>query len=148
MRALTARLAAVETRIGLRTTSGNAQSLARWTLNGFIDTGPTAKIRIGPGMVNNFVPTIGGTSIVAETPPSITVTGSTGIIYLDATVDATGAITALIAANATTLPTDTSTHKYKIIGTWTASGGVFTSVNSVLNTNQTFRICGGVAEWY
>jgi hypothetical protein len=101
-------------------------------------------------MVNNFVPTIGGTSIAAVPAPGMTVTGASGIIQLKATVDAAGAITALIAEGVAgpAVTADTSTNKYKLVGTWTASGGAFTSVTSILNTNQTFRVCAGVAEWY
>jgi hypothetical protein len=110
-------------------------------------SGGTLKVGIRPGMVNNFVPTIGGTSLVAVPTPSLTVTGSTGIIYLDATVDAAGAITALIIANATSIPADTATQKRKLIGTWTASGGAFTSVVSILDANQTLYLCNGTAIW-
>jgi hypothetical protein len=130
--------------------NGNRGKLSRapWFLTGQIEAGPTAKIYIQPGMVNSFVPTIGGTSMAAYPRPSITVTGATGIIELKATIDGAGTITALIAQNVTTASTDTSTNKYKTLGTWTASGGVFTSVTSILNTNQTFRLCNGTAEWY
>lgn len=117
-----------------------------WTLAGFIESG-SAKIRVAPGMVNNFIPTIGGTSIAAAEPPALTVTGSSGQVYLDATVDAAGAITALVIANASAVPSDTTTRKYKLIGTWTASGGAFTSVVSILNANQTLFLCGGTAIW-
>jgi hypothetical protein len=115
-----------------------------------VDTGPTAKIFVYPGMVNNFIPKIGGTFLTAMPPPSITVTGLSGIIQLKATVDGAGAITALIVEGAAgpAVTADTSTEKYKLVGTWTASGGAFTNVVPLLNTNQTFRICGGTAEWY
>ena len=115
-------------------------------------TGTDTKIYIKPGMVNNFIPTIDlsgtPTSLAAFPAPSITVTGATGIIELKATVDSAGTITALIAQNVTTASTDTSTNKYKTLGTWTTASGAFTSVTSILNTNQTFRVCNGTAEWY
>jgi len=117
-----------------------------WYLSGFIDSG-TAKITVAPGMVNNFVPTIGGVSLAAVTPPALTVTGASGVVYLDATVDGAGAITALIIASASSIPAETSTQKRKLVGAWTASGGEFTSVTSILNANQTFRMCAGNAEW-
>jgi hypothetical protein len=88
------------------------------------------------------------TSLAAFPAPSITVTGTTGIIELKATIDGAGTITALIAQNVTTASTDTSTNKYKTLGTWTSASGAFTSVTSILNTNQTFRLCNGTAEWY
>ena len=117
-----------------------------WTLAGFIEGG-SAKIRVAPGMVNNFVPTIGGTSIAAAEPPALTVTGSSGQVYLKATVDAAGAITALVIENASSVPADTATDKHKLVGTWTASGGVFTSVTSILGANQTLYLCNGTAIW-
>ena len=122
-----------------------------WFLTGTIEAGPVAKIYIKPGMVNNFVPTIdmSGTpkSLAAFPAPSITVTGATGIIELKATIDGAGTITALIAQNVTTASTDTSTNKYKTIGGWTFASGAFTSVTSILNTNQTFYLCNGTAIW-
>ena len=122
-------------------------NLLPWRMDGFIDTGPVAKIRVAPGMVNNFIPTIDGASLVAVPAPALTVSGASGTIYLDATVDAAGNITALIIANATAIPADTSTQKRKLIGTWTASGGAFTNVASVLNANQTLYLCNGTAIW-
>jgi hypothetical protein len=148
MRALTARVAALEGR-GAGAVSRAARGVNPFALTGFIDTGPTAKIRIAPGMVNNFVPTIGGTSLVAVPPPAITVTGASGIIQLKATVDGAGAITALIAEGVAgpAVTADTATEKYKLVGTWTASGGAFTSVVSILNVNQAFYLCNGTAIW-
>jgi len=123
-----------------------------WKLFGFIDTGPVAKIIVRPGLVNNFIPTINvsGTQVSLDTVPSpaLIVTGTGGTVYLKATVDAAGIITELQVLNSATLPADAPTEKHKRIGTWVASGGVFTAVTSILNTNQTFRLCGGVAEWY
>jgi hypothetical protein len=152
LRALTGRVAALEARIGGGITRAGTVAFRPWALAGFIDpSGPTAKIRVAAGLVNNFVPTIGGTSLAAVPAPTITVTGASGVIYMRATVDGAGAITELIIANAVSIPADTSTapiYKHKLIGTWTASGGVFTSVTSILNTNQTFRMCGTNAEWY
>ena len=129
----------------------NPSASAPWFLTGTIEAGPVAKIYIKPGMVNNFVPTIDmsgtPTSLATFPAPSITVTGTDGIIQLKATVSSSGIITALIAQNVTTLSTDTATEKYKLVGTWTASGGVFTSVTSILNTNQTLYLCVGTAIW-
>lgn len=123
-------------------------------LIGFLTTGPSAAhLYVRPGMVNNYVPTIDmsgtPTSLAAATPPYLTVTGTSGIVQLKATVDAAGAITTLIAEAVAgpAVTTDTSTLKYKLVGSWTASGGVFTSVTPILNTNQTLYICGGTAIW-
>lgn len=117
-------------------------------LSGLIESGD-AKIKVAPGMVNNFVPTIDGTSIVAVPAPTFTVTGASGIIQLKATVDGAGAVTALILESIAgpSVTADTSTAKYKLVGSWTASGGVFTSVSSILNTNLTLYLCNGTAIW-
>lgn len=147
MRALTARVAALEGRGSGAGARASRVGVNPFALTGFIDTGPTAKIRVAPGMVNSFVPTIGGTSIVAVPPPTLTVTGSTGQIWLRATVDGAGAITALELANLTATPTDTGTLKHKLVGTWTASGGAFTSVVSILDANQTLYLCNGSPIW-
>jgi len=86
---------------------------------------------------------------VAVPRPSFTVTGTSGIIQLKATVDAAGTITALILESVAgpAVTTDTATEKYKLIGTWTATAGVFTSVSSILDANQTLYLCGGTPIW-
>lgn len=121
-----------------------------FTLIGFIDSG-VAKINVTPGMVNNFVPTISvsGTPIsIATVPaPSLVVTGTSGSVYLKATVDTAGAVTALVIESASSVPVDTSTAKHKLIGTWALSGGVFSSVIPILNANQTLYLCNGTAIW-
>lgn len=118
-----------------------------WRLTGYIEGGQ-ARIQITPGTVNSFIPTIGIDSLVNVPAPYLVVSGTSGQVYLDAEVDGVGAIIDLDAAEAATVPADTATDKRKLVGTWTASAGVFTSMNSILNTNQTFRVCNGVAEWY
>ena len=122
-----------------------------WKISTFVDTGPVYKIFVRVGLVNNFIPTINvsGTQVSLDTvpAPALVVTGTRGIVYIKASVDAAGTITAIEVLNASTLPTDTNIAKYKIIGTWTASGGAFTTVMSILNTNQTLYLCNGLAIW-
>jgi len=117
-----------------------------WFLTGTVESG-TAKISINPGLVNNFVPTIGGVSLGAFPRPTLTVTGSVGVIEIKATIDGAGTITAVIVQNVATATADTVTNKYKTIGGWTAASGAFTSVTSILNTNQTLYLCNGTAIW-
>lgn len=128
--------------------TGSTQSrlVPPWTIY-IVSSETDLRVSVAPGMVNNFIPTIGGASLVAVPAPALTVSGASGTIYLDATVDAAGNITALIIANATAIPADTSTQKRKLIGMWTASGGAFTNVASVLNANQTLYLCNGTAIW-
>lgn len=123
---------------------------APWRLTGAIEGAPpAAKIRVAPGMVNNFVPTIEGVSIAAIPAPAFTVTGASGLIQIKATVDAAGAITALILESIAgpAVTPDSPTEKYKLVGAWTSADGAFTSVTSILNTNQTLYLCGGTAIW-
>jgi hypothetical protein len=122
------------------------QIIPPWFLTGTIESG-TAKISINPGLVNNFVPTIGGVSLGAFPRPTLTVTGSVGVIEIKATIDGAGIITAVIVQNVATATADTVTNKYKTIGGWTSASGAFTSVTSILNTNQTFYLCNGTAIW-
>ncbi len=121
-----------------------------WKMSGLIVSGD-ARIYIRPGLVNSSIPTISGTSLAAVTQPFLVVTGSAGIVYLKLTHDSAGTITDLIVESAASVPADTTTGtltKHRSLGPWTSSGGVFTSVVSLLNTNQTFRLCAGAAEWY
>jgi len=119
---------------------------APWFLTGTIVSGD-AKISVNPGLVNNFVPTIGGVSLAAFPRPTLTVTGSVGVIEIKATIDGAGTITAVIVQNVATATADTVTNKYKTIGNWTFASGAFTSVTSILNTNQSFYLCNGTAIW-
>lgn len=117
-----------------------------WFLTGTIVSGD-AKISVNPGLVNNFVPTIGGVLLAAVPAPTITVTGAVGVIQIKATIDGNGTITAVIVENVATATADTVTNKYKTIGGWTFASGAFTSVTSILNTNQTFYLCNGTPIW-
>jgi len=122
-----------------------------WKLSSFVDTGPVYKIFVRPGLVNNYIPTISvsGTQVGLDAFPSpaLVVTGTSGTVYLKATVDAANLITAVQVLNGTSTPTDTSIAKHRTIGTWTIANGAFTSVSSVLNTNQTLYLCNGTAIW-
>ncbi len=122
-----------------------------WALLGVIEAGPAATIYVAPGIVNNAIPTIDvsgtPTSIASVPAPGLVVTGSSGSVYLKATIDAAGSITDLIIESASSVPSDTSTEKHKLIGTWTSGGGIFTSVVSILNANQTLYMCGTTAIW-
>ena len=127
---------------------GRSGQAAPFTLFGFTETDPAAaKITVAPGMVNNIVPTIGGTSLAAVPAPTITVTGASGQIWMAVTVDGAGDATAAVITNETVEPEDTDTMKHRLIGTWTASGGAFTSVTPILNANQTLYLCNGTAIW-
>lgn len=130
---------------GLR--RGGSVNRHPFQLSGVVE-GAEARISIRPGSVNNAVPKIGSTSLVAVPAPYLVVTGSSGTIYLHAAVDSNGVITNLVALNTSgNVPSDTSGDKYKLVGTWTSGGGQFTSVSSILNDNQSLFVCNGTAIW-
>jgi hypothetical protein len=108
-------------------------------------TAPAAKVSVIYGTVNNFVPTIGGTSIFTDPAPTLTVV--TGTVYLDATVDGAGAITAVVIANAATTPADTTTRKYKTIGSVTVASNAVTAIAQNVITSLTLYLCNGTAIW-
>lgn len=104
-----------------------------------------AKIRFAYGTVGNASPTFGGNPI---NPVSDEATVSNGDkVYLDATVDAAGVVTALIATRAASVPADTTTHKYRLLFTVVVSLGAVTSIGQSVTTNLSLFICNGNAIW-
>jgi len=106
---------------------------------------PAAKVRVIYGTVNNFVPTIGGVSLFTTPPPTLTVV--TGTVYLDATVDGVGVVTAVIISNAASTPSDTTTRKYKTIGSVTVTSNAVTAISQSVKTSLTLYLCNGTAIW-
>jgi len=111
-----------------------------------------AYIRVRPGLVDNIVPTINGVSIAGFTgsplaPPKLAVSGATGQVWIKNTLDAAGTITESIIESGADMPADTETLAYRILGSFTSDDGVFTSVTSLLTTNQSHKRCGGVSTW-
>lgn len=106
---------------------------------------PAAKVTVYYGTVNNFVPTIGGTSIFDPNPPALTVV--TGTVYLDATVDAAGLITNLVISNAASTPADTATNKYRTLASVTVTSNAVTAIGQSATSSLTLYLCGGTAIW-
>jgi hypothetical protein len=105
-----------------------------------------AKVTFIPGSVEGLIPTIGGTLINDPTPPELTV--STGYNYLDCTMNAsTGAITAAAIANASSVPSNTSTHRYTPISSVLVSGTVVTVTGQFIRTSVSHRLCFGTSTW-
>jgi hypothetical protein len=99
---------------------------------------------VGGGV--NAIPTIGGTSIATTPAPELTVV--TGTVYLHATVDAAGAITALVIENAASTPADTTTEKYRTITSVTVTGTTVTLVAPQdVQTSLNLFLCGSAAIW-
>jgi len=104
-----------------------------------------AKVNVIYGTVNNFVPKIGEISLFTTPAPILTVVS--GSVYLDATVDSAGTITDIVIANAATTPVDTTTHKYRIIGTVTVTSGEVTAMAQSVRASLTFYLCNNQAIW-
>ena len=81
----------------------------------------TENVKVLQGTVNGFTPTGINTSI------DVSGTDGTWSVYLDATVDAsTGAVTAVdvSSSSAGTVPSDSSTHSYRLVGYVTVASSV------------------------
>ncbi len=91
---------------------------------------------VSSATVNGFTPT----NIAANISIS---SDATWNIYLDATVSATtGAVSAVtITASTSAIPSDTSTHAYRRIGTVVRASGAITTVTPVLAWSQEFVAC-------
>jgi hypothetical protein len=104
------------------------------------------------GLVDNIVPKIDGVFLSSRigmppAPPKIAVTGTSGQVWLECTLDAAGTITNVIVGTGATMLPDTTSIAYRLLGTFTSADGQFTSVLSALNTNQTHRRCAGTSTW-
>jgi len=88
------------------------------------------------GTVNGFTPTNVASNISISSD-------ATWNIYLDATVSATtGAVSAVtITASTSAIPSDTSTHSYRRIGTVVRASGSITTVSPALAWSQEFVAC-------
>lgn len=91
---------------------------------------------VSDGTVNGFTPTNVASNISISSD-------NTWNIYLDATVSATtGAVSAVtITASTSAIPSDTSTHAYRRIGTVVRASGAITSTSPVLAWSQEFVTC-------
>lgn len=96
----------------------------------------STNVIVSSATVNGFTPT----NIAANISIS---SDATWNIYLDATVSATtGAVSAVtITASTSAIPSDTSTHAYRRIGTVVRASGSITSVTPVLAWSQEFVAC-------
>lgn len=109
----------------------------------------SAKVTFEPGTVLSGVeisPTVAGTPIATVPRPELTITTS-GVIYLEATVDAAGALTAVELKNAAALPADTSTLKRRTTANVTLAAGVIAVTARPVRTSLNFYMCNGVPIW-
>jgi len=91
---------------------------------------------VSSGTVNGIIPTNAATNLSISSD-------ATWNIYLDATVDATtGAVSAVtITASTSAVPSDTSTHAYRLIGTTVRAAGAITTTTPMLAWSQEFVAC-------
>lgn len=124
-----------------------ADSIAPFTITA-VDG--SAEVTIYPGDVSDgftggIVPKIGATFLNAAPAPELTVI--TGSVYLHATIDDDGEFTNLLVENAATLPADTSTERYRQIGTISVSGSVVTVTMQSVRDSQAHALCNGASNW-
>jgi hypothetical protein len=93
-------------------------------------------VKVKTGTVGGIIPTGVATNI--------TVSGTTTYyVFIDATIDADGDVTAATISNNTTgVTADSDTHAYYLIGTVVVASSVITAVNPTLAFSQEFAACG------
>jgi hypothetical protein len=97
----------------------------------------TENVRVRTGTVGGILPTSVNTSI------DVSGTDGTWYIFIDATIDSAGDVTAAaISSNTTGVTADSSTHAYYLIGTVTVAAAVITAVAPTLAFSQEFAACG------
>lgn len=110
-------------------------------------TPKAAKISVTYGQINNVTPTVGGSSLRIFPAPTLTVVS--GVIYLEATVDAAGVLTALEIKNADTVPEPTSTKGYLVLAEVTVTDGAITALNPACWNIFRMAKCGGTQyDWF
>lgn len=109
-----------------------------------------AKITVGnPGDVENIIPTIGVTLLTADPAPQLTVV--TGDVYFECTMDAAGTFTAVEIKNAASMPSDTTTLRYRRLYALTVTGSGASTVVKItaqpVTTSVSHKLCGGLSTW-
>ncbi|MBI5770851.1 MAG: hypothetical protein HZA93_23945 [Verrucomicrobia bacterium] len=100
-----------------------------------------AKVTVVFGQVNSITPTIGGTAIGTDPAPQLTIAAS-GVVYLDATLDVDGVVTAVAIATAAALPASTATHAYLTLATVTFASGAITALAQSVTHSLGHQKCG------
>lgn len=87
--------------------------------------------------------TVNGVS-ATNTATNISISSdATWNIYMDATIASSGIPSAAaVTASTSAIPSDTSTHSYRRIGTVVRASGVITTVTPVMAWSQEFVACG------
>jgi hypothetical protein len=134
-----------------QSTTTRARTITKWTP---VVISGEAKITIADTAdVEGIIPTIdvsGTPTLVTATPaPQLTIV--TGDVYFECTMDAAGTFTAVAIKSAASMPSNTSTLRYRRLYTVTVTG---TSPNAaVVVTSQpvttavSHKLCGGLSTW-
>lgn len=112
-------------------------------------SGGNAKVSLIAGYVNNTMPTLGGTALdTLPRPTTGTLTNGTWNIYLAATTDSGGIVTAVTVQGSTSaVPADGDTTANLLLGTVVVSGGVITAINSIRTGNHFHQRCGAASPY-
>lgn len=103
----------------------------------YLQRASAINVKVKTGTVGGIIPTGVATNI------DVSGTDGTWYIFLDATIDADGDVTAAdISSNTSGVPSDSSTHAYYLIGTAEVASSVLTAVNPTLMFSQEFVACG------
>jgi len=96
----------------------------------------TTNVIVSAGTVNGISATNTATNISISSD-------ATWNIYMDATIASSGLPTAAaVTASTSAIPSDTSTHSYRRIGTVVRASGAITTVTPVMAWSQEFVACG------
>ena len=101
------------------------------------------------GTVNNAIPLIGTSSLVASPTPYGEINNSgSGQIFLHVTTDNAGVLTFVSASATSSMSTimDSGSNRFRSVGIYVASGSTITFTNTV-RTNQTLFLCNNQSVW-
>ena len=96
----------------------------------------TENVKVLQGTVSGFTPTNINTSI------DVSGTDGTWTIYMDATISGTSVTAVTVSSSsAGTVPSDSATHSYRLIGYVTVASSVITVVQPSMAWSQNVSIC-------
>lgn len=103
----------------------------------YVTAGTGTKANVSAGAINN----------VAYAAATITSLSNGDKIYIDATVDAAGTVTAVTVSNAASVPSNTSTHAYTLLANVTVTSGQAAVSRVAWNYSQVQK-CGTGTTYY
>jgi hypothetical protein len=103
-----------------------------------VDVSPdedTPTIKVTYGTVMDILPTDVDTDLACA---------ATMTFYLDCTIDTVGVVTAVELANGASVPANSDTHAYLLVGVVTITGTVVSAISQSLYFSQGFKACDRV----